>query len=304
MPIDHMPRFFSFGIPRAVRSRAADGASGRADFVYLLRPVAGLVSLPDERLAPAPDLVRLGVIARVQDVTDSLFQVIFRHGDVMLVLYEAEFSQRDGDGVVRKQERAGGGDFKVLGDHVAIYKAVGESRAAGVDAFGVGAPDAFVYVVVVPAVIAGVRLIVYRVRAALVQPLHLQAQRVVGGHGPTEEDAVRRRRVIAEQEIRRGRVWNPHDLLRAAELRVELVPEVSIRGENRVAEGEADRARAPHRLVPPVQVVGQNKFTTVEPIDLFREGAQTILAPPEQNALRHTTELGHERPLDCPRPVP
>src|SRR5947209_15245792 len=48
-------------------------------------------------------LVYLDVIAFVQNVTDSLFQIFFRHRDVMLMLYEAEFSQRAGDGVVCKQ---------------------------------------------------------------------------------------------------------------------------------------------------------------------------------------------------------
>src|ERR1043165_203705 len=97
MPIDHMPRFFSFGIPRVVRSRAAGGASGRTRFVYLRGAVAGFVSLPDERLTPAPDPVYLDVIAFVQDVADSLFQIFFRHRDVVLVLYEAEFSERESD---------------------------------------------------------------------------------------------------------------------------------------------------------------------------------------------------------------
>src|SRR4030095_14539107 len=61
--------------------------------INLSCPVTRLVSLPNQRLSSPPNLIQFFVIPFVKDILDFLFEVLFRHRNVMPVLYEPKFLQ-------------------------------------------------------------------------------------------------------------------------------------------------------------------------------------------------------------------
>src|SRR5256885_15985372 len=93
-----------------------------------------------------------------QQIAQAIFQILVAHREIMNARHESKSLQRLFCGSVSDKKCAGGGDFKMLGDNIAVDQAIGEGGAVFPDPAGVGASDPIVLCVIVPTMITGMLL--------------------------------------------------------------------------------------------------------------------------------------------------
>src|SRR6185295_2531249 len=106
----------------------------------------------------------------------------------MHVLDKTELSQWATHRVLGEQERAGGGNLKVLGNYIAKGQAVCKRRSVSIDCVGITTTNALIVIIIIPGEVSGMVMAIDRVSALGVQCLHLFAKRIITTNCTAQQD--------------------------------------------------------------------------------------------------------------------
>ena len=205
---------------------------------------------------------------------------------------------------VGQQQRPRGGDLEELRDDIPIGQGVRERGPIAMDRAGISGTDGRIAPVVVAAVIAGMRLALDPMPAGLGQLAQHPPQGIGEADGPAQEDRILGLVVEGQQEIRRGGMRRPDDLLEGGDLGIEPLEPIGVRADDRVADQVGQELAPAHRLVSPVQIIGEDDLLAVEGVDPPRVAVDEAVPLPEEDDVGRLVELPPDQVPHRPGLIP
>lgn len=244
------------------------------------------------------------MVRLVEHEADLVCQVQGRGRQVMLPLDESEPAQGVAERGIDQEQRPGGRDLEHLRDGVAVLRTVRERGPVTVDRPRIARPDRRVAPVIVAAVIPRMGPPDDAFALGAVERPETLPHRVGRVHGTAQEDGVLGPLVERQEEIGRGRVGRPDDLLQTADLRIQLVEPIGIGTDDHITDEVGQELAPSSRLVDPMQIVGQDHLLAFQGLDLARVPVDQAVPLPEENDLRGLIEATADQVPPGPRVAP